>query len=147
MGSSSDALYHVIPEVDANANVANTLQIELEGDRVEYIDPVSSPTNYPPSYVESQIRWVYFILGAAFLLPWNGTFILSQLFRRAHDIGPVVITAMPYFLGRLSTSPLRSTFSSYLTSSFTLSNFLFLAHATLISKRVGRVYFQPQSLY
>src|SRR6266511_1366733 len=43
---------------------------------------------------------------------------------------------MPFFLARLSTSSLRSSFSSYLTTSFTLANFIFLAHATLNSKQV-----------
>lgn len=50
---------------------------------------------------------------------------------------PVTITAMPYFLARLQGSSLKSTFGSYLTTTFTLSNFIFLAHATVTSKHVS----------
>ena len=48
----------------------------------------------------------------------------------------VIITAMPYFLSRLKDSSLKSTFGSYLTTTFTLANFIFLAHATVTSKLV-----------
>ena len=47
----------------------------------------------------------------------------------------VMITAEPYFLSQLRHSSLRSTFASYLATAFTLSNFLFLAHATVTSKK------------
>lgn len=46
-----------------------------------------------------------------------------------------MITAEPYFLSQLRHSSIRSTFSSYLVTAFTLSNFLFLAHATVTSKK------------
>jgi hypothetical protein len=48
----------------------------------------------------------------------------------------VMIIAEPYFLSQLQRSSIRSTFSSYLATTFTLSNFAFLAHATLTSKKV-----------
>ncbi|KAF7800116.1 hypothetical protein EIP86_011361 [Pleurotus ostreatoroseus] len=60
-----------------------------------------------------RIWWIHFILGCAILLPWNA-----------------MITATPYFVSRLEGSSLKSTFSSYLSTTFTISNFLFLAHAT-----------------
>ena len=44
---------------------------------------------------------------------------------------------MPFFLERLANSPLRSTFSSYLTTSFTASKFIFLAHTTATVKTVS----------
>jgi len=47
-----------------------------------------------------------------------------------------MIIAEPYFLSQLQRSSIRSTFSSYLATTFTLSNFAFLAHATLTSKKV-----------
>lgn len=50
--------------------------------------------------------------------------------------GAVMITATPYFLARLSGSHYRGTFSSYLSTSCTASNFVFLAHATITSKKV-----------
>lgn len=46
-----------------------------------------------------------------------------------------MITAEPYFLSQLRHSSMRSTFASYLATAFTLSNFLFLAHATVTSKK------------
>lgn len=53
-----------------------------------------------------------------------------------------VITATPYFLSRLEGSPLKSTFSSYLSAAFMISNLPFLAHATATAKQVGRI--RPQ---
>jgi hypothetical protein len=50
---------------------------------------------------------------------------------------PVMITAEPYFLSQLRNSPIRSTFGSYLVTTFTLSNFVFLAHATVTVKKVS----------
>ncbi len=47
-----------------------------------------------------------------------------------------MITAEPYFISQLQHSSFRSTFGSYLATTFTLSNFLFLAHATITSKKV-----------
>lgn len=47
-----------------------------------------------------------------------------------------MITAEPYFISQLQHSSIRSTFGSYLVTTFTLSNFLFLAHATITSKKV-----------
>lgn len=46
-----------------------------------------------------------------------------------------MITAEPYFLSQLRHSSMRSTFASYLATAFTLSNFFFLAHATVTSKK------------
>ncbi|KAF9482455.1 hypothetical protein BDN70DRAFT_853218 [Pholiota conissans] len=112
---SPEALYHVIPHEDDSANAS---QIELGNDG-EAAEPVAhqQPEHHAPHPVDSRILWIHFILGCAVLLPWN-----------------VVITAMPFFLSRLSASPLRSAFASYLTTSFTAANFLFLAHATAVSK-------------
>ncbi|KAF8510363.1 nucleoside transporter-domain-containing protein [Hysterangium stoloniferum] len=62
--------------------------------------------------VPAPIRWINFALGAAVLLPWNG-----------------IITALPYFLSRLSGSRLQSTFSSYLSVTFNITNLFFMGHA------------------
>ncbi|KAF8062185.1 nucleoside transporter-domain-containing protein [Lyophyllum atratum] len=76
----------------------------------------------PPHVVEvdAQIRWIHFILGCSVLLPWNA-----------------MITATPFFLSRLAGSPFESTFSSYLSTTFTASRFIFLARATAISRRTS----------
>ncbi|KAI0698630.1 nucleoside transporter-domain-containing protein [Cytidiella melzeri] len=67
---------------------------------------------------DRRIYWIHVILGSAVLLPWNA-----------------LITATPYFLARLEGSSLRSTFSSYLSTTFTVANFGFLAHATSTSQQ------------
>ncbi|KAI0034097.1 nucleoside transporter-domain-containing protein [Vararia minispora EC-137] len=70
-----------------------------------------------PPLVSPRIRWIHFVLGCAVLLPWN-----------------VMITATPFFLARVKGSSVQNLFSSYLSVSFTLSNFSFLAHATASTK-------------
>jgi hypothetical protein len=57
-----------------------------------------------------------------------------------YDECTVMITATPYFLSQLSEGP-RSTFSSYVSITFTVSNFIFLAQATVTSKQVRRFCF------
>ncbi|KAF8192532.1 nucleoside transporter-domain-containing protein [Pholiota molesta] len=103
---SPEALYHAIPQPDDNPNNDD-----------EAVEPSPQSPAVQAIPVDPQIRWIHFILGCAVLLPFN-----------------VIITAMPFFLSRLSTSPLRSAFASYLTTSFTAANFIFLAHATATSK-------------
>ncbi|KAG1753735.1 nucleoside transporter-domain-containing protein [Suillus paluster] len=67
---------------------------------------------------DARIRWVYFMLGAATLLSWNA-----------------MINANSFFMSRLSGSPLRQSFSSYLSSVFTASNVVALGHAIVTSKQ------------
>ncbi|KAG2066798.1 hypothetical protein BDR04DRAFT_1029168 [Suillus decipiens] len=66
----------------------------------------------------ARIRWVYFMLGAATLLSWDA-----------------LINANPFFISRLSGSPLRMSFSSYLSSVFTTSKMITLGHAMMTSKQ------------
>jgi equilibrative nucleoside transporter 1/2/3 len=49
-----------------------------------------------------------------------------------------MITATPYFLSRLSDT-LRPPFSSYISITFTVANFVFLAQATATSKQARGV--------
>lgn len=107
MSLPSEGLYIPIPQSE-NSNLAET-----------GLDIDAAPENEVLTLrlVDTRIRWIHFILGCSVLLPWN-----------------VIITAMPFFLSRLANSPLRSTFSSYLTTTFTVSNFIFLAHATVTVK-------------
>ncbi|KAF9534989.1 nucleoside transporter-domain-containing protein [Crepidotus variabilis] len=114
---SPEALYHVVPNLDEQEDgPSNDSTIELAGDTTA--DPFPAPTDPPPELLNIQIKWVFFILGCAVLLPWN-----------------VIITALPFFQSRMVNSTLRSSFTSYLTTSFTLANLLFLAHATTVSKQ------------
>ncbi|KAH8999415.1 nucleoside transporter-domain-containing protein [Lactarius akahatsu] len=120
--SSIDTPYHALPQTPDLAqeiNIPSAIEeAELASEDMEEdtIDDGPTPSDAP---VDGRIHWIHFMLGAAVLLPWN-----------------VMITAEPYFISQLRRSSIRSTFGSYLATTFTLSNFLFLAHATITSKKV-----------
>ncbi|TFK56135.1 hypothetical protein OE88DRAFT_1652758 [Heliocybe sulcata] len=120
--SSSDALYHPIPQAPVAANPAprrlSISEVDVELSEAEEEDVFEQPV--VAGYLDSRIRWVHFILGSAVLLPWN-----------------TLITATPFFISRLSGTSLASVFSSYLSIAFTISNFGFLAHATATAKQVS----------
>ncbi|KDQ12677.1 hypothetical protein BOTBODRAFT_67158 [Botryobasidium botryosum FD-172 SS1] len=70
--------------------------------------------------IDPRIRWVCFVLGASVLVPWNA-----------------LINATPYFIEGLADAPnLQSTFSSYLSASYTLLSTFTLGHATMTNQRV-----------
>lgn len=74
------------------------------------------------------------------MLPWNGqTDLARNTCQLSLNLKTAMITATPYFLSRLAESPLKSTFSSYLSITFTASSLLFLAHATATSKQVDDI--------
>jgi hypothetical protein len=50
----------------------------------------------------------------------------------------VLVTVLPFFHSRVLGSPFAGTFSSYLLIVHNFSEFLFLAHATVVSKSVGQ---------
>ena len=50
----------------------------------------------------------------------------------------VLITAMPFFVSRLSGSRFQGTFSSYLSIAYIVTEFIFTAYAMAISKSVHR---------
>ncbi|GJJ07754.1 hypothetical protein Clacol_001959 [Clathrus columnatus] len=66
------------------------------------------------------VRFISFILGAAVLLPWNA-----------------LIIAIDYLTSRVKGSPFHSAFASYLSLSFLVANFFFLAHATFAPNRMA----------
>ncbi|KAH7888023.1 nucleoside transporter-domain-containing protein [Phlebopus sp. FC_14] len=70
--------------------------------------------------VDTRVRWTYFLLGCAILLPWNA-----------------LIIATPFFLSRLVGSSIYATFSSYESSVFTAANLLFQAYCTATSKQAS----------
>ena len=61
---SPEVLYHAVVQSDTLVNASS---IELEG------ETTASPPTRPNPHTEARIRWTYFILGCAVLLPWNGT--------------------------------------------------------------------------
>jgi len=74
-------------------------------------------------------------------LEWRVYFVQSICYDFLNLLRTVIITAMPYFAERLADSEFQRTFASYLSTACTASNFLFLAHATVTSKRVGASYY------
>lgn len=119
-----EAVYRPIPQAPVAAiPVRPSLEISTDSEDIDVLDDLSPP----PAEAGGRIRWIHFVLGCAVLLPWNA-----------------VITATPYFLSRLEGSPLKSTFSSYLSAAFMISNLPFLAHATATAKQASnsrRVFF------
>ncbi|KAG6833854.1 hypothetical protein H0H87_011788 [Tephrocybe sp. NHM501043] len=116
---SPDAVYHAIPQVlapEQDEEIPSDI-LELDADEES---PVVAPADPPAVVVDAQVRWIHFILGCCVLLPWNA-----------------MITATPYFLSRLNDSPLQRIFSPYQSVTFTAANFIFLAHATAVSKRTS----------
>ncbi|KAJ3790664.1 nucleoside transporter-domain-containing protein [Lentinula aff. detonsa] len=129
--SSPEALYHSIPQNPPLATPQtdeSTLNLDADFDDEEAVEELVQPIVAVP--VDSRIRWINFVLGCAVLLPWNA-----------------LITAIPYFLSRLAGSHLQSTFTSYLSITFTLANFLCLAHATATSKQTAPSVRTTTSLY
>ncbi|KAI0650151.1 nucleoside transporter-domain-containing protein [Trametes meyenii] len=115
--SASEAIYHPIPQAPVASNPISSASPDLDAD-----DDMTSPRRaHSPVHehitADSRIRWIHFLLGCAVLLPWNA-----------------IITATPYFLSRLEGTSLKSTFSSYLSTTFTAANLAFLAHATITAK-------------
>ncbi|KAG1756023.1 nucleoside transporter-domain-containing protein [Suillus lakei] len=106
----SGPVYHVLPPAAVDDDCDSELELTF--------DDSATDLSVTDEVVDSRIRWVYFMLGCATLLPWN-----------------VLITATSFFLSRLVGSPLRATFTSYLTTTSTVFNVFALAHATVTSKR------------
>ncbi|KAF9247133.1 nucleoside transporter-domain-containing protein [Melanogaster broomeanus] len=87
---------------------------EVGADQLHLLDE-STPSDV---VVDTRIRWIYFMLGCAILLPWNA-----------------LINGTSFFLSRLVGSPLSPTFSSYQSSVFTLSNLIAQTYCTITSKQ------------
>ncbi|KAA1466077.1 hypothetical protein DENSPDRAFT_830825 [Dentipellis sp. KUC8613] len=116
--SSRDAPYQSLSQIPEGTHaVEEVLDAEMDVEDME--DSMLEEVSHPPPPA-GRIRWIHFLLGCAVLLPWN-----------------VMITATPYFISRLEGSPLRSTFSSWLSTTFTFANFFALAYATATSKKVS----------
>ncbi|KAG1753736.1 nucleoside transporter-domain-containing protein [Suillus paluster] len=106
----SGAVYHALPPAPVDDDRDSELEFDVDDFGIDMSTTVQT--------VDSRIRWIYFMLGCATLLPWN-----------------VLITATSFFLSRLVGSPLRTTFTSYMTTTSTVSNIFAVAHATATSKR------------
>ncbi|KIP09195.1 hypothetical protein PHLGIDRAFT_126498 [Phlebiopsis gigantea 11061_1 CR5-6] len=102
-----DALYQPLPQAEDQVSEIQLGEDDEAGATEDFVAHEHLVSN------DKRVGWIHFILGCAVLLPWNA-----------------LITATPYFITRLEGSSLKPTFSSYLSTTFTVANFLFLAHAT-----------------
>ncbi|CAE6451612.1 unnamed protein product [Rhizoctonia solani] len=83
-------------------------------------DDIETQAHLPePPDVEPGVRLSFGIFGLSSLMPWNA-----------------MITAMPYFLARLSGSPYASSFASWLSVTWTLMAFISLACATWTAQEI-----------
>ena len=84
--------------------------------------------------LDTRVGRVFFAMGSAVLLPWNGESTRAPMLQASALTWTLaLITATPYFLSRLDGTPYKTTFNSYLSVTFTATNFIFLAHATFQS--------------
>ncbi|OJT13362.1 hypothetical protein TRAPUB_10128 [Trametes pubescens] len=65
--STSEAVYHPIPQAPVASNTIPPSSPDLEVD--EGFGPSVVHSHVA---VDSRIRWIHFLLGCAVLLPWNG---------------------------------------------------------------------------
>jgi equilibrative nucleoside transporter 1/2/3 len=138
-----DAAYAALPQAPDAAYAGHpVVPTAFEADEAEDQDGEASlPTTI---HLDARIRCIMFMLGGAVLLPWNG--MSSGIIDICTLTGTIVmITATPYFLSQLSEG-LRATFSSYVSITFTISNFVFLAQATVTSKQVCRSHSSAREL-
>ena len=133
---ASEAIYHPIPQAPVASNPIPTASPDLDLDD----EAILSGSGFlpPQTEVDSKIRWAHFMLGCAVLLPWNGA---CRSWLPGHWEGYermciALITATPYFQSRVAGTSLKSVLSSYMSMTFTASNFVFLAHATATAKKV-----------
>ncbi|KAI9574504.1 nucleoside transporter-domain-containing protein [Boletus coccyginus] len=101
--------YRAVPSSEDQADQSDVH--DIGGD-----DLHSSTNEWFPA--RAQTKWTYFLLGCAILLPWNA-----------------LINGTSFFLSRLAGSPFYSTFSSYLSSAYTLTNVVFHFYSTITSKQ------------
>ncbi|KIM31998.1 hypothetical protein M408DRAFT_327371 [Serendipita vermifera MAFF 305830] len=98
-----------------NASPIRTRRISLER------DADSSSAHTGDTKATTRIYRIFFILGAAVLLPWNA-----------------MITTFPYSLERLEGSTLRPAFASYFSAIYQLASFAVLCHASYTSAHASK---------
>ncbi|KAK7695562.1 hypothetical protein QCA50_000198 [Cerrena zonata] len=117
MSTNTTSAYHRVPSEPEVSRASDEFRL---GDSDEQESTDEFIHREAALSTDSRVRWIHFILGCAVLLPWNA-----------------MITAIPYFVARLNGSPFKSTFGSSLTTTFTVANFVFLAHATATVKKAS----------
>ena len=101
-------------------------------------EPYSTTERIP---TEARAKWTYFILGCAILLPWNGDIFRQTTHIICAHVYSAMANATPFFLSRLAGSTFYPTFSSYLSSVYTLTKLACQFYCTFTSKQVGRFYY------
>lgn len=67
--ASIDAHYQAVPQPTDSNILPGSPDVELEGDAWDDPQAMAASADSPADF---QIRWIYFVFGAAVLLPWNG---------------------------------------------------------------------------
>jgi hypothetical protein len=80
----ADAAYVALPQHPDAAYAGHPVVPTALGDEAEDDDGELLPTT--PLSLDRRIRWIMFMLGAAVLLPWNGTYFLYAICRRALNL-------------------------------------------------------------
>ncbi|KAG6901549.1 hypothetical protein C0995_010659 [Termitomyces sp. Mi166 len=83
---SSEGLYYAIPQAlvpEADHESPPNI-LDLEADEPTETGESFAPSDPPAVVVDTQVRWIHFILGCCVLLPWNVTFTAANLIFLAH---------------------------------------------------------------
>ncbi|KDQ15791.1 hypothetical protein BOTBODRAFT_130479 [Botryobasidium botryosum FD-172 SS1] len=91
-----------------------------EHDQPDSGDEVVDYNQIPIGTLDGRIYWLNYMLGTSILLPWTA-----------------MSTASPYFLERLEGSRLQAPFVSYLSLTYTVTAFIYLAHATITTREAS----------
>jgi len=129
--TDSSAKYHAIPSSEDQAYDPNVDEAGVGGDERAY-----SPGERIPA--ESSIKWTYFLLGCAIMLPWEGDVSRQTTCPVCAHVYSVLANATPFFLSRMAGSPVYSTFSSYSASVYTVTKLICQFYCTFTSKQVRR---------
>ena len=89
---------------------------------------------------EAHIKWTYFLLGCAILLPWTGDTSRQTTHPVCAHVYSALANATSFFLSRMAGSPFYPTFISYWSSVYTLTKLVCQFYSTFTSKQVRRFY-------
>ena len=126
--SDSSAKYRAIPSSEAHHSDAH--QAGVGGD-----EPHSVSERIPAA---AQTKWTYFLLGCAILLPFNGNSLQQTIHPVYAHIYSALFNATSFFLSRLADSQFYPTFSSYLSSVYTLTKLACQFYCTITLKQVRK---------
>ncbi len=72
---SPEALYHAIPQAPLASHPVLPAEPDIEMEDEGDPDGAHESTHPHFTHVDTRVRWIFFILGCAVLLPWNGALL------------------------------------------------------------------------